>query len=146
MSAAIAGVPDLLRRFVPAPHSAKMIVARQVFALVRTNDRQLLTAMQQITAAGDSDTSRLAVRMTVIRDVDTVAEGGRLTLVSAWPLATLFAGYGTVLTLDFETLELHGFLAPSVTAEELMDRLLPLILDPVCQRSGCGTLATLDEQ
>ena len=145
MNSVTGGVPDLLRRFVPAPHRASMVFGGDMCASVQANDLQLLTAMQLATTS-ESFASNPTVCMTIIRDADYPVGGTALTLLSAWPLATLFVGSGTVLTLDGDNREIFAFVAPSVTAGELVNRLLPMLLEPLRSRSDQASVVRPDER
>jgi len=141
-----AGVPDLLRRFVPTPHSAVMTFDGDICATVQTNDLPLLTAIQHTATTRDSVAPNLTVRMTIIRDADAPSGGATLTLMSKWPLTTLFVGRGTLLTLDRDTHELFCFLAPSITAAELVNCLLPMLFEALRSGSGQQTLVHLADE
>jgi hypothetical protein len=128
MSNGSAGVPDLLRRFAPAPYCASLAIGDAAIEL-RTNDVDLLAAMRRAALAHTNGQHATSLFVKVIRDCDAPSVGSQLTLLSAWPLATLLLGTGTVLTIDCERHEIVGFLAPAVAAERFVHELLPMLLD-----------------
>jgi hypothetical protein len=120
-------IPDLLRRFVAAPHSAEVAVGN-IAVTLQTNDPGLVSAMLR---AHDDDkgpyTSRLFMRL--IRD--DAAPSGALsqTFLSSWPLGTLALGPGTVIAIDCERREVIGFIADSVPADRVVKELIPTLFD-----------------
>jgi hypothetical protein len=56
-------------------------------------------------------------------------DGSEITLISNGPLRVLFVGRGTILIHDRERLELLGFIARDVRAQELVSSLIPALLD-----------------
>lgn len=120
------GVPDLLRRFAPAPHSA-MIDAGAIALRVETNDPAIISELQQAGVQRRHCDSEGLLFLKIIRDNDAPGDGGGVTVLSAYPLVTVRVGSGTVLMLDCERREALGFLAPDLTAKEFADTLFPLV-------------------
>lgn len=120
-------IPDLLRRFVAAPHSGEVAVG-DIAVTLQTNDPGIVSAMLRAHVDGKGpSTSRLFMRL--IRD--DAAPSGALyqTFLSSWPLGTLALGPGTVIAIDCERREIMGFIADSVPAERVVKELLPRLFD-----------------
>lgn len=122
-------VPDLLRRFSPTPHCARVHIAG-CGAVLRTNDLDLRAAMQAEGGAA-RDLAITSLSITVIRDFDAPSAGTQSTLLEAFPLVTLLVGTGTTLTLDLERREIIGFVAPNVATEHFAEELLPILVEYV---------------
>jgi hypothetical protein len=133
-------VPDLLRRFAPAPHRARVVIGEIEFA-VQSNDPEVVAAIQRAGFGGRKERHSTVLAMKVIRDRCAPRDSSNLTILSSWPLTTLLIGTGTVLTLDCERCEIMGFLAPTVPADRFVDELLPLLLDRL-RRSKSRPLAS----
>ncbi len=128
MSTAGIGVPDLLRRFAPAPHCASTVIGSVELEL-HTNDATLIAALRRAGSPDKSGGSAASLELKVIRDCDAPSGGSDVTVLSAWPVTVLLIGAGTILALDGERREILGFLAPAVTADRLVHELLPILLD-----------------
>ncbi len=120
-------VPDLLRRFVPTPFTAVACVDGTRIVL-QTNDPALVNNMQRLRPDLAANPSHGSLAMKIVRDNDAPAMEADVTVIEVWPLTTLLAGVGTVLTLDHQRCELFGFLAPSITADRFFLELLPVLL------------------
>lgn len=126
MSATATGVPDLLRRFAPAPYHAQVLIAG-VDLEMHTNDVEIVAKMQRQPVTVKEAAPRKPIRATIIRDIEAPV-GGNIAIIAATPLTTLLIGTGTVVVLDSELREILGFLAPSISAADFIDNLLPLLL------------------
>jgi len=122
------GVPDLLRRFTPTPHSVH-VSFRQFEISLQTNDAELAVAMELAGEPRTNDRQGLLLLARIIRDYEAPEDSSQLTLLSHGPLLTLVLGTGTMLTMDCGRRELMGFLAPAVPTQRVLDELLPLLLD-----------------
>ncbi len=138
MSAAQTGVPDLLRRFAAAPHCASVVVDG-CSILLHTDDIELIATAQRKSTNAARVPEREPLLAKVIRDDDAPQDGEDIIVMTAWPLATLLLGRGTSLTLDCERREILGFLAPNVTAEQVVTQLLPKLLKQVPRRGLAET-------
>jgi hypothetical protein len=136
MSANGTGVPDLLRRFTPAPHCVR-VRFRQFDINLQTNDAELAVAMEPAVGAQTKGSNPPSLLMRVIRDDEAPSSSSQLTRVTCGPLVTLLLGAGTMLTMDCERYELLGFLAPAVPVERVLEELLPLLLD--CLNGGTSS-------
>lgn len=128
MSAPGAGVPDLLRRFAPTPHTTRVLFYGVEIEL-HTDDVEIVAKMQPIARNPVRGGSQASLLARVIRDHGTPPDDSLVTIISAPPLTTLLVGTGTVLVLDCERREMLGFLASSISAERFIDELLPILLD-----------------
>ena len=128
MSATETGVPDLLRRFAPTPHSTRAWMKGFEIDL-STDDVEIVATMQRTNTPGIGTTPRASLRIRVIRDALSTANSSDVAIISAPPLTTLLLGTDSVLVLDCERREILGFLASSVSAERFADELLPTLLD-----------------
>ena len=133
MSAASTRVPDLLRRFAPAPHCASARIG-DIELELRTNDATLIAALKRAGTPNNGGGSTSSLRLKVIRDCDAPFDGSGPTLLSAWPVTILLIGTGTMLAMDCERREILGFLAPSIAADRFVHELLTLLLE--CLRRG----------
>jgi hypothetical protein len=128
VSSAETGVPDLLRRFAPTPHSTRVLM-NDVEIEFHTDDVEIVARMQPRTCDSISSGSHTLLLAKVVRDQDAPPGDSGVTIISAPPLTTLLVGTGTVLVLDCERREVLGFLASSVSAARFVDELLPTLLD-----------------
>jgi hypothetical protein len=120
------GVPDLLRRFAPAPYGA-IIGAGDTVLRVETNDPTIISEMQKVEVQQSLRNCGGLLFLKVIRDKDAPCDGGTVTMLSAYPLFTLHVGVGTMIVLDCERQEAMGFLSSEVAAEEFAYRLFPAV-------------------
>ena len=127
MSATETGVPDLLRRFAPTPHYARVSIGG-VDVELQTDDVEIVAEMQSQSRPVSDSISQMSVRAKIIRDHGAPLEDSDVTILSAAPLITLLVGTGTVLVLDCPRREILGFLAQSISAECFLDKLLPTLL------------------
>lgn len=123
-----AGLPDLLRRFVPTPH-AFATVLHSGDVRFKTNDPALLAmfgdqAEQLITVL--AWTSEGPWSWKLIRDHDVCQNGHEAYFLSSGNLSTVFLGTGTVAAIDWQRRELVGFVAEGVSAQQLLELLLAL--------------------
>jgi hypothetical protein len=128
MSDASAGIPDLLRRFVPAPH----VLCCQLEGInlqLETNDPAIADTLAKATTGIFADARVHA--WVLLRDEAAPCDGQEVTIVSWGGLSTILCGSGTVIAVDREQREVVGFLAANITAQEFANRMLPLILEVV---------------
>jgi hypothetical protein len=118
--------PDLLRRFVPAPHVCNLFAGGSCVRL-ETNDPSIVTAMRSVTAPSPNENGRVSYSWKLIRDEEGPSGGREITILSSGPLSTLLLSMGTVIAIDRERREVLGFIAPDVSAEEFVSSWLPLI-------------------
>lgn len=119
-------VPDLLRRFVPAPHVFNFLAGESCVRL-ETNDPSIVTAMRSVTAPSSNENRKVSYSWKLIRDEEAPSGGREITILSYGPLSTLLLGMGTVVAVDREWREVLGFIAPDVSADEFVTSWLPLI-------------------
>ena len=120
--------PDLLRRFVPAPHVCNVFVG-DTCARLETNDPSIVAAMPSVTASSSYENAEVSYFWKLIRDDEAPCGGGEVTIFSSGPLTTLLLGTGTVIVIDRERREVLGFIASDVGAKELVTSWLPVILN-----------------
>lgn len=130
--------PDLLRRFVATPFSATIFFDGSEIAL-QTNDMNLMSTAK---AAGQANVQAIGrtIRMTLVRDEDAPGHEADVTVISAGPLRTVFAGTGTTLTVDAERGEVFAFLARSISADRFVRELLPMTVKLLVQSSSRSCL------
>ncbi len=128
MSTMETGVPDLLRRFAPAPHSTKVLI-NNIEVELHTDDVEIVARMQPKNGDTADPRSRISLLAKIVRDYGAPLIGSTVTIISAPPLTALLVGTGTALVLDSELCEILGFLASSVSAEQFVNELLPTLLD-----------------
>jgi hypothetical protein len=127
MSSLIPCVPDLLKRFVPAPYKLDALICRILMTL-ETNDPDI--ADEIATASTDlKNGCNPTLWLKVIRDDEAPDSTSETVVLSSWPVVTVLAGAGTILALDVERREIVGFIAPQVSAERFAYELLPFVLD-----------------
>jgi hypothetical protein len=130
--AADQSVPDLLRRFVSTPHHATVLRDGTRIA-VETNDPELIAAMRRVAVSHSGDQARSTLSMKVVRDADAPCDGTQVTVLRSWPLLTLLAGTGTVLSFDCERGEILGFVAADVDPQHFAGTLLPILLEAAAE-------------
>jgi hypothetical protein len=134
MNAIETGIPDLLQRFVPTPHTA-VVALSGAKIVIQSNDKELIASLEGAgTPPENLNTSSLNAR--VVRDHAAPTGGSDITVISNWPLATIIFGAGTVLAVDSERCELLGFIAMSVSAEQFIGSLLPIVVNLANRRSS----------
>jgi hypothetical protein len=138
MSTASIRVPDLLRRFAPAPHCVSAVIG-DIELELHTNDATLSAALQRAGTPSRSGESAVSLDLKVIRDCDAPSGGSDVTVLSAWPLTMLLMGAGTMLVMDSERREILSFLAPAITADRFVHELLPMLLEYL--QSGTAFIA-----
>ncbi len=126
MSECDIGVPDLLRRFVEAPYSVRTEVGGIAVEL-QTNDREIISRVQRSTQ-DELFQSASWLRVRVIRDSSARDEVEDSVLLHAGPVTTMFVGMDTVLAMDSDRSEVVGFVAVNISAERLIEELLPQLL------------------
>ena len=126
MSATTGSIPDLLRRFAPAPHCASAMIG-DIELELHTNDATLVAALRRAGTRNKNEGPAGSLRVKVIRDCDAPSGGSDETILSAWPLNILLVGTGTMLAMDCERREIIGFVAPAITGERFLQLLLMLL-------------------
>jgi hypothetical protein len=126
MSSGNTVVPDLLRRFVRAPHVFS-IDAGDICGRVETNDPSIVEAMRSVTAPLSHEGPEQAYFWKLIRDEAAPRGGREVTILSFGPLSTVLLGVGTMIAIDRERREVLGFIAPDVPTEQFVESWLPLI-------------------
>ncbi len=127
MNTLTSAIPDLLRRFVPTPHT-QTVDTGDIVVRLETNDIDIVSETQRLgTTLKDAD-SREVLLLKVVRDPDAPRDEGEVTVLSAPPLFTIYRGTGTVLALDCERREGVGFVAPDLSARYFVTSLVPLVL------------------
>jgi hypothetical protein len=119
-------IPDLLRRFVAAPHLCNFFAGGTSVRL-ETNDPSIITALRSVTAFLSDENGKAPYYWKLIRDEAAPCGGRQVTILSSGPLNTLLLGTGTAIAIDRERREVLGFIAPDVPAEEFATRWLSLI-------------------
>jgi hypothetical protein len=119
--------PDLLRRFVPAPNRT-IAEVDGVEITLHSNDLDLVTALQRAASRYATGTVRHQLQITVIRDGSAPVDQSELTIVNAWPVATVTLGTGTMFAVDYEKREVVGFLASRVSLQYFSDELLSVLI------------------
>ena len=121
----MSSVPDLLRRFVPAPHVCN-VPAGESYLRLETNDPSIVTAMRGVASPSD-DKGRAFYSWRLIRDDQTPRGGRKVTILTSGALSTLLLGVGTIVAVDRQQREVLGFIASDVSDQEFVTILLPLI-------------------
>lgn len=137
MSAVEGGVPDLLRRFVDAPYRTSVEIG-DIHVDLRTNDSRVLAAVQWAFRNQTNGRPATSWFMKVIRDGDVPLGDSELTVLSAWPVTTLLFGRGTILAIDCERRQVLGFLAASLSHDQLVNELLPVVLETLRRAGDCS--------
>lgn len=127
--------PDLLKRFVPTPYTATVVVNDTSISL-ETNSALIVAAVERLRVRDGLGTYKRSLAATVILDQDAPDTQSSAVLISAWPLVTLVIGTGTIVAFDCERQQLLAFLAPCISPEQFATELLPSVLDLVHTRLG----------
>jgi hypothetical protein len=126
MSSGNTAVPDLLRRFVHAPHVFN-VFAGDTRVRVETNDPSIVEAMRSVTAPPSHENQDPPYFWKLIRDEAAPCGGREVTILSFGPLSTVLIGNGTVIAIDRERREVLGFIAPDVPTRQFVEGWLLLI-------------------
>jgi hypothetical protein len=126
MSSRTPCVPDLLKRFVPAPYKLDALICR-VPVTLETNDPDIVDEIARA-SADLKKRGKPTLRLTVIRDNEAPDGDSETVVLSSGPVVSLLVGAGTILALDAEQREIVGFLAPQVSAKRFALELLPFLL------------------
>ncbi len=118
-------VPDLLRRFVSAPHVCNLLIGANHVRL-ETNDPAIATAMRSAAPSPRKD-AEFSYFWKLIRDELAPRGGDEVKELSCGPLSTVLLGAGTVVVIDRQQHEVLGFIAPGISAQDLLAVLLPRI-------------------
>jgi len=121
-------LPDLLRRFVPAPHTAAL---SHLYGEIRIESNDAAYTQDLLAYFRDSSPDAFLraiehVRLIVERSLPQ--DGEDLTQLDAGHLRTVLRGTNTILIQDSESRELLIFLAQGVSCAELVQRLLPAVV------------------
>jgi hypothetical protein len=120
-------IPDLLRRFVPVPYQCHVQLGG-VDVDLRTNDPSLVSELSKFVDHVLVACLTCSLFMTIVRDDDAPCDRAEIVTLRSGPLMTVRMGTGTILCLDCERRELLGFIAPDVSAPEVVNVLLPLAM------------------
>lgn len=131
--------PDLLLRFVPTPHVFSFC-RDDVHLRIETNDLNIALAVRKFCMLPSKGEQQTVLLWKFIRDRMAPPGDMELTTLSDGPLRTLLLDTGTMITFDRERHEILGFLAPEVTAEQLVMTLIPLLIDGGVEGQGKGKL------
>jgi hypothetical protein len=118
------GVPDLLQRFVATPFSTKIFIDGVEIALQSNID---LADIDGLSAPLSNDSAD-KLCATIVRDAEAPADECGVTIIKAWPVATVLIGSGTVLALDCGRSQLIGFLAPTLSMTRFVSEFLPMLV------------------
>jgi hypothetical protein len=127
MSSRTPCVPDLLKRFVPAPYKLDALICR-VLVTLETNDPDIVDEIARANADLKNG-GKPTLRLKIIRDSEAPDITSETIVLFSWPIVTVLAGAGTMLALDAERREIVGFIAPQVSAKQVACELLPFLLD-----------------
>ena len=120
-------LPDLLRRFVPAPHIA---VFSHLYGEIRIESNDAAYTQDLLAYVRDRSPDvflRAIEHVRLIVEHSLPQDGEDLTQLDAGHLRTVLRGTNTILIHDSESRELLVFLAQGVSCEELVQRLLPAV-------------------
>ena len=121
-------IPDLLRRFVPAPHGRSLSNRRRA-TVIESNDENFADELFGRFRRLAPESLLLAVGYVRVIVEDSVQDDGDgLTFVDAGPLRTLLRGTTTMLIYDSGSRELFAFVARGVSCNEFYQRLLPAVV------------------
>jgi hypothetical protein len=126
MNSGDTAVPDLLQRFVHAPHVCS-VFAGDTCVSVETNDPTIVEAMRSVTAPSSHENQGQPYLWKLIRDEAAPCSGREVTILSFGPLSTVLLGTGTVITVDRERREVLGFIAPDMPTKKFVETWLLLI-------------------
>ena len=128
-------VPDLLRRFVAAPHFSRFCIGG-TSARLETNDPILASTIQGATVCCETEHAEGVSHWKLIRDEQAPCGGREVSVLSAGPIGTLLLGAGTVIAVDRERREVLGFIAPDISEEEFATIVVPLIVNLLNSRTS----------
>jgi hypothetical protein len=120
--------PDLLRRFAPTPFVFGTRDSPNR-SFVESNDLEIALSVSRSNVFRRQNHRAGEMLCKLVRDMSAPVDGSEITLISNGPLRVLFLGRGTILIHDRERLELLGFIARDVGAQELVSSLIPALLD-----------------
>jgi hypothetical protein len=143
MTASESVIPDLLRRFVPTPYQCR-VQLNGVDLDLHTNDSELISELSRPADHELVGCLKLSLSAKIVRDDDAPSDQSETIVLSSEAVVTILMGTGTILCLDCECRELLGFVAPHVSASDVVNSLLSLAIDlfrkqtsdQLCVRSG----------
>jgi len=83
--------------------------------------------MRSAAANSSNENGKAPYFWKLIRDDEAPCSEREITILSSGALNTLLLGAGTTIVIDRQQREVLGFIAPDVSARELVTLLLPLI-------------------
>jgi hypothetical protein len=119
--------PDLLRRFVPIPYRFDVINGTRR-SRIESNDLELALRTRSFCVQRSSGAQPVVALWKLLRDTEAPVGLQSMLVVNDGPLRTLHLGRGTILVYDREKFEFLGFIAPNVSAEQLVVFLLPTLI------------------
>jgi hypothetical protein len=118
--------PDMLRRFVAAPFVFSLTVEQQKIH-VESNDIEIALCIRRYVSSS-SNSYNPVLFWRVIRDKCFFERSENNLIIDDEFLRTLSAGE-TILTYDKSKLEVAGFLASNVSAEQLISSMLFVLIE-----------------
>jgi hypothetical protein len=134
-------VPDLLRRFLATP-----LILSLPTVHFETNDPELLAVVQESDILESLLWDKAPYFVKLIRDFDAPCNGANTTLLHHGCLRTITMGMGTIAWVDVECHEILGFVAPDISAECIVTKLLPLAAKLFRDETHCSTWNDLGER
>jgi len=120
-------IPDLLRRFVPTPHTTVLSHPDGELRIESNDPVYEQYLLEHFSNASPDALLRAIEHLKLIVEHSLPQDGEDLTRLDAAHLRTVLRGTNTILIHDSETRELFVFLAKGVSREELVQRLLPAV-------------------
>jgi hypothetical protein len=127
MNTEMAPPPDLLRRFVSAPHASRHRV-HDSYVCLETNDVEIAMAMRASFNSPPEHDRFPSFLWKLIRDDEAPCGGQEVTILSSGTMSTVFIGPGTVICIDHQRREVLGFLSASISTQEFVSTVMPIIL------------------
>jgi hypothetical protein len=118
--------PDMLRRFVAAPFVFNLIVGRKKI-LVESNDIEIALNLRRYVSSSLNRCDPI-LSLRVIRDECFSEAPDDTLIIDDDSLRTLSAGK-TILTYDKNRLEVTGFLASKISAEQFIRSMLFVLIE-----------------
>jgi hypothetical protein len=128
---------DVLKRFMPAPLSARFFLHGAV-TTVETNDRRLVDAFAH-TESINRPAEVPGMRWKLLRDVDVVEELGEMTIFSNESLVVVSFGPACLIGVDLERKELLAFIGGAVTKDEYQNAVVPVLMRLRCLTATFGS-------
>ena len=120
--------PDLLRRFVATPyHFSKADGPNRL--CVESNDLEIALSIRRSNIFWRQMIQGDGLACKLIRDMAGPVDSSNISIISFETLRILHLGTGTILIYDVERSELLGFVTRNVKVQELVDSLIPRLLN-----------------